>query len=95
MIFSLTLAKDNSFSIKFLLFLKNSSGLPEKSIGVSVALWNRAFVIWSSRVSSGVISKLWCLIFEQNRIILEKLEEAYLYIIELEKRISRIENKGY
>ena len=30
-------------------------------------------------------------IFEQNRLLLEKLEEAYLYIFELEKRISVLE----
>jgi hypothetical protein len=31
-------------------------------------------------------------IFEQNRMLLEKLEEAYLYIIELEERITKLEN---
>jgi len=30
-------------------------------------------------------------IFEQNRLILEKLEEAYLYIIELQERIEKLE----
>jgi len=30
-------------------------------------------------------------IFEQNRLLLEKLEEAYLYIIELEERIATLE----
>jgi len=30
-------------------------------------------------------------IFEQNRLILEKLEEAYLYIIQLEERITKLE----
>jgi hypothetical protein len=32
-------------------------------------------------------------IFEQNRLILEKLEEAYLYIIELEQRIKKLEGR--
>ncbi len=31
-------------------------------------------------------------IFEQNRQILEKLEEAYLYIIKLEQRIAKLES---
>ncbi len=31
--------------------------------------------------------------FEQNRLMLEKLEEAYLYIFELEDRISKLEHK--
>ena len=30
-------------------------------------------------------------IFEQNRLVLEKLEEAYLYILDLEKRLSALE----
>jgi len=30
-------------------------------------------------------------IFEQNRLILEKLEEAYLYIIELQEKIEKLE----
>lgn len=30
-------------------------------------------------------------IFEQNRLMLEKLEEAYIYIIELEERIAKLE----
>ena len=29
--------------------------------------------------------------FEQNRLMLEKLEEAYLYIFELEERIAKLE----
>lgn len=32
-------------------------------------------------------------IFEQNRVLLEKLEEAYLYIFRLEERINKIEKK--
>lgn len=32
-------------------------------------------------------------IFEQNRLTLEKLEEAYLYILELEERIAKLEEK--
>lgn len=32
-------------------------------------------------------------IFEQNRLILEKLEEAYLYIIDLEQRIKKLEGR--
>jgi len=31
-------------------------------------------------------------LFEQNRLLLEKLEEAYLYIIELEERIRKLED---
>lgn len=30
-------------------------------------------------------------LFEQNRLLLEKLEEAYLYILKLEERISKLE----
>ncbi len=32
-------------------------------------------------------------LFEQNRLTLEKLEEAYLYIIELENRVAKLEAK--
>ena len=32
-------------------------------------------------------------LFEQNRLLLEKIEEAHLYIIELEKRIKQLERK--
>lgn len=31
-------------------------------------------------------------LFEQNRLLVEKLEEAYLYILELQERVSRLEN---
>jgi hypothetical protein len=31
-------------------------------------------------------------LFEQNRLVLEKLEEAYLYILKLEERISQLED---
>jgi hypothetical protein len=31
-------------------------------------------------------------LFEQNRLMLEKLEEAYLYILALEQRITELEN---
>jgi hypothetical protein len=30
-------------------------------------------------------------LFEQNRLLLEKVEESYLYIVELQKRIVRLE----
>lgn len=30
-------------------------------------------------------------LFEQNRLLLEKLEEAYLYILKLEERVSELE----
>ena len=33
-------------------------------------------------------------LFEHNRLLLEKLEEAYLYIFELEKRISALEKNN-
>lgn len=33
-------------------------------------------------------------IFEQNRLILEKLEEAYLYILKLEERIAKLEKRS-
>jgi hypothetical protein len=32
-------------------------------------------------------------LFEHNRLLLEKIEEAYLYIIELEKRIEKLERR--
>ncbi len=32
-------------------------------------------------------------IFEQNRLVLEKLEEAYLYILRQEETISRLEER--
>jgi hypothetical protein len=32
-------------------------------------------------------------LFEQNRLLLEKLEEAYLYILALEERIEHLENE--
>ena len=32
-------------------------------------------------------------IFEQNRLMLEKLEEAYLYIIQQDEEISRLEKE--
>lgn len=32
-------------------------------------------------------------LFEYNRVLLEKLEETYLYIFELEERIAKLENK--
>jgi hypothetical protein len=32
-------------------------------------------------------------LFEQNRLLVEKLEEAYLYILELQERISRLEDR--
>jgi hypothetical protein len=31
-------------------------------------------------------------LFEQNRLLVEKLEEAYLYIIELQERVAKLEN---
>ena len=31
-------------------------------------------------------------LFEQNRLLVEKLEEAYLYIIELQSRVAKLEN---
>ncbi|OGS21904.1 MAG: hypothetical protein A2252_09060 [Elusimicrobia bacterium RIFOXYA2_FULL_39_19] len=33
-------------------------------------------------------------LFEQNRLILEKLEEAYLYIFQLEERLNKLETKN-
>jgi hypothetical protein len=33
-------------------------------------------------------------LFEQNRLLLEKLEEAYLYIFQLEERMSELEKKS-
>jgi len=41
--------------------------------------------------SSQVVKKEGVKIFEQNRLLLEKLEEAYLYIINLEERIAKLE----
>ncbi|MFC1683435.1 hypothetical protein ACFL0G_04440 [Candidatus Zixiibacteriota bacterium] len=32
------------------------------------------------------------MLFEQNRLLLEKLEESYLYIVELQKKIVKLEN---
>lgn len=34
-------------------------------------------------------------LFEQNRLIIERLEEAYLYIIELQDRIEKLEEAGH
>lgn len=34
-------------------------------------------------------------LFEQNRLMLEKIEEVHLYIIQLEERITKLENKLY
>jgi hypothetical protein len=34
-------------------------------------------------------------LFEHNRLMLEKLEEAYLYILALEDRIAQLENAKY
>ena len=43
--------------------------------------------------STEEISKDGIKLFEQNRLTLEKLEEAYLYIFQLEERIKKLENK--
>jgi hypothetical protein len=32
-------------------------------------------------------------LFEQNRLLLEKLEESYLYVVELQKRIAELEDE--
>jgi hypothetical protein len=32
-------------------------------------------------------------LFEQNRLLLEKLEESYLYVVELQKRIAKLEDE--
>ncbi|MDD5652952.1 MAG: hypothetical protein PHT31_02160, partial [Candidatus Omnitrophica bacterium] len=32
-------------------------------------------------------------LYEQNRLVLEKLEEAYLYIIKLEDRVAKLETE--
>ncbi|MBW1789824.1 MAG: hypothetical protein JRK53_24945 [Deltaproteobacteria bacterium] len=42
--------------------------------------------------SSEKVKKDGVRLFEQNRLMLEKLEEAYLYIIELQNRIEKLEN---
>jgi hypothetical protein len=42
--------------------------------------------------STGEIKKDGVKLFEQNRLLLEKLEEAYLYIFKLDERISKLES---
>ena len=39
------------------------------------------------------IQKTGVQLFEQNRLLVEKLEEAYLYILQLEERISKLEEE--
>jgi hypothetical protein len=41
--------------------------------------------------SAGEVREEGVKLFEQNRLLLEKLEESYLYIAELQKRIERLE----
>ncbi|MDP2911219.1 MAG: hypothetical protein Q8N76_02670 [Candidatus Omnitrophota bacterium] len=43
--------------------------------------------------SAGEVKSEGIKIFEQNKLLLEKLEEAYLYIIDLEKRVRKLERR--